>query len=107
MRRAAVVHFAGRTNAGPWGCRRTSRWPEGDGVLIEPTRAKPPCVRIADNRRQFVRDMVQAGYTFNATIARHLALQGEKISARSVGRFRCEAVAEAPPPGPSLPTAPA
>jgi transposase InsO family protein/transposase len=69
-----------------WMKRRRSAW----AGLPEPEPFKPtaPCRRICDNRRQMVVAMARAGFDGDLTIARHLHLQGERISARSVGRFR-------------------
>jgi transposase InsO family protein/transposase len=70
--------------------RRRRRWRQAGRIVAEPPKPKPPCPRIADNRRAVVRDMVREGYKSNLTISRHIALQGEEISPRSVGRFRRE-----------------
>lgn len=53
-----------------------------------PRPVSPPCRRIADSRRLVVAEMARAGFDRNRTLSRHLHLQGEKISPRSVGRFR-------------------
>ncbi len=62
--------------------------PPGANPFVRQTKPVPPCRRICDSTREFVADMAVAGYTHDRTISRHLQHQGEKVSARSVGRFR-------------------
>ncbi len=71
----------------------------GTNPFVPQTKSTPPCRRICDSTREFVADMAVAGYTHDRTISRHLQHQGEKVSARSVGRFR--ACLLAPPKTPA------
>lgn len=56
----------------------------------DPPKPVPPSTRICDSRRQAVGDMAVAGFHGDRTIERSLLHQGERISARSVGRIRAE-----------------
>jgi hypothetical protein len=67
-------------------------------LATAPTKPVPPCRRICDDRRLLVADMALQGFQHNRTIARHLELQGETISERSVGRFRENPLGPAQPP---------
>jgi transposase-like protein len=72
-----------------WRKARRSRQPEPDGS--EPatgTNGLPPCRRICDSRRELVARMAVAGFGGHRTMERHLKLQGESLSARSIQRFR-------------------
>ena len=56
----------------------------------------PPCRRICDSTRAKVQEMGPS-FQGNRTISRHLESQGQKVSARSAGRFRFEAPAHTSP----------
>lgn len=72
--------------------RRTS--PACSNARLNAAKPVPPCPRIGDDRRSFVREMAVTGFGGDRTIARHLRLQGERISPRSVGRFRQNPLAQ-------------
>jgi len=70
-----------------------------EGLLATPPKKTvPPCQRICDDRRLLVADLAVSAFEHDRTIARHIELQGEKISARSVGRFRENPLGPAKPP---------
>ena len=68
--------------------KRRREAPPGTNPFTHSPKPVPPCWRICDSRRDIVVDMAVAGLAGNRTIERHLRLQGEKVSARSVRRFR-------------------
>lgn len=75
--------------------------PPGTNPFAQQAKPVPPCRRICDSRRDIVVDMAVAGFAGNRTIERHLRHQGEKVSARSVCRFRHSPVG--PPKEPEKP----
>jgi hypothetical protein len=76
--------------------RRRRQGKLGPGTA--PARPAPPCPRVCDSRRLLVAQMARAGFGGDRTIARHLRLHGERLSARSVRRFRENPLGQEPRP---------